>query len=191
MNPKELLTKFDEYLVSVGHSEKIELILCGGAVIFLSFDATRVTLDVDTLTALELHLKTKVTDFARYMNLQGALVPNDWLNDTVATRIRVGDSLKVGWVERARATSPLLWGKVHEVYGICREDLITSKVLAYYFDFPTMKISRHGVDLGDLVTMKSSVAEIVAIEAHLAKMAEIELDAMVAFLAKNVYPSLS
>jgi hypothetical protein len=197
MDPKQLLSQFDEYLASVGYAEFVELILCGGAVVAMRFDSSRVTQDVDTLTDLSLNLKSEAAAFTKTPAVRALELSESWLSEVGnCTGVDVSRPLKEGWEERAK-TNPLLMGKILKVFSLCREDLILTKIIAFCSD-EHYGAQRGGVDLEDLKLMEVRREEVVELVERLTlNLFDFELDLLKRrkkveeFLISKVYSQLT
>lgn len=122
---KKALTLLDSYLL-----KKVTIYICGGTAISLRFGA-RPTADVDVIEPPIFgdlaQAAKKVANSATGKELG---LPENWLNDSVESMIKISQVLPSGWRDRAQKAGPIFSGKFLTVVSLALPDLIKTKLLA-------------------------------------------------------------
>jgi len=118
-----------------GHSETLEITICGGAAIQLLGYSNRPTKDIDVIVpTIPEHLQPLIKSIANTHQLA-----EDWLNNGPASLIH---DLEIGWQDR---TTLLYMGQHLTIRVLSRQDLIFSKLYA---------MCDRREDIRDLLAMK-------------------------------------
>jgi hypothetical protein len=136
---------------------KVVIILCGSAVIGLRYGHEIDTNDMDSLCEIGNAVKAASRRVAESPIGTEEGLGSDWLNQTVIA-IGIPNILPVGWEDRCYAEGPIFVGKFSDlvVYGLCRLDLVRTKLLCLFDEFGR-DISR---DIEQLKKMAVSAEEI-------------------------------
>ena len=133
MNSESILNIFEAELQ--GHSEHLEITICGGAAIQLLGYSNRPTKDIDVIVpTIPEHLQPLIKSIANTHQLA-----EDWLNNGPASLIH---DLEIGWQDR---TTLLYMGQHLTIRVLSRQDLIFSKLYA---------MCDRREDIRDLLAMK-------------------------------------
>ncbi len=98
MLPKEIITKFDDFLAK--RELSLEAVVIGGAALGLLGIVSRHTRDCDILhPKLPDAIISAAKEFAATVRKEGEPLQDDWLNNGPHS---VGDLLPVGWQDRLR-----------------------------------------------------------------------------------------
>ena len=139
MNSESILKIFESELQ--GHSEHLEITICGGAAIQLLGYSNRPTKDIDVIVpTIPAHLHPLIQSIAQKHNLA-----EDWLNNGPASLIH---DLEIGWQDR---TTLLYMGQHLTIRVLSRQDLIFSKLYA---------MCDRREDIRDLLAMKVTNEEL-------------------------------
>ena len=124
MNPKEIISKFDEYLAT--HNLSFEAIVIGGAALALLKIITRETQDCDILDPkIPPDIAKASKDFVKTLHKQGHDIKENWFNNGP-------EDLKKSLPKTWKSEIQLLFkGKVLTLFTLGRMDLLRAKLFAY------------------------------------------------------------
>jgi len=152
MNPRTTIPDFDVFLAEQGL--RLDAVVIGGTALGLLGVVSRHTRDCDILhPELPLEITAAAKLFASIRRSLGDPLAPDWLNNGPSSLTR---SLPPGWYERR---VPLYRGVSLTLHGLCRLDLLRSKLFA---------LCDRGIDLPDCVALAPSTTELTEIEPWLA-----------------------